>query len=125
MEPNLPERAIAEHLAQSCDCFDPSAEPQWIDRAPIGMTDDQWELSRMRCARCGTPWVRGYLEFEAFSRSGRHYRAPATDATLQGISGPDDALHLIVDASFRIAGGSRFGGEDFMSPGPGPMNSNP
>ncbi|CAB5280158.1 hypothetical protein IST455A_00999 [Burkholderia multivorans] len=127
MAPNLPEhvrRAIAKRQAGDCGCFDPSAEPQWIDRDFMGMTDDHWELSRMRCARCGTPWVRGFLEFEAFSRSGRHYRSPTTDAALQGVSRAEDALSLIEEASFRIAGGSRFGGEDFMSPGPGPLNSN-
>jgi hypothetical protein len=52
-----------------------------------------------------------------FSRSGRHYRSPTTDEALQGVRRPEDALSLIEKASFRIAGGSRFGGDDYMSPG--------
>jgi hypothetical protein len=60
-----------------------------------------------------------------FSRSGRHYRSPTTDEALQSVRRPEDALSLIEKTSFRIAGGSRFGGDDFMSPGPGALNSNP
>ncbi len=40
--------------SQSCQCFDPSAEPRCTDRINIGVNEDYWELSRMRCAMCGT-----------------------------------------------------------------------
>lgn len=65
----------------------------------------------MRCAHCGTLWLRAFLEYEAFSRSGRHYRAPTTDQDADGVSA-DDALHIIEIAPFKIAGGSRFDGQE-------------
>ncbi|WP_257811608.1 hypothetical protein [Burkholderia glumae] len=101
-------------MSNACECFAPAtAEPQWSDRTPIGTTNGEWDVSTMRCARCGTPWIRAFLEYEAFSHSGRHYPAPTTDAALQSVRRAEDALNLIEEASFRIAGGSRFGGEDF------------
>jgi len=109
---------------EPCQCFDPSAEPQWIDQADIGVTDDYWDVTRMHCARCGTQWVRAFLEYEAFSRSGRHYRAPVTDTTLEEIT-PEGALRLLEEAPLRIAGGSRFGGVKHVDSGPGKLLAAP
>lgn len=72
----------------------------------------------MRCAQCHTPWLRAFLEYESFSRSGRHYRAPTTDEALMDITAPE-ALQVIEGAAFRIRGGSRFDGRDSVSDGPG------
>jgi hypothetical protein len=73
----------------------------------------------MRCDRCGTPWLRAYLEHEVFSKSGRHYRAPTTDGALEGVTA-EKALALIEQASFRIRGGSRFGTTE-VNTGPGKL----
>lgn len=102
-----------------CVCFDPAAQHQWSDRQDIGFADD-WDVSRMRCTQCGTPWLRAFIEFESFSRSGRHYRAPTTDMVLRGITA-QDALRLIEESEFRIFGGSRFDGRDHVNHGPGAL----
>lgn len=107
-----------------CQCFVPSTTVAWTDQAEIGVTDRYWELSRMRCSKCGTPWLSAFLEFEAFSRSGRHYRAPTNDAALEAIT-PEIALHIIRDATFRIAGGSRFDGVERVVNGPGKLFETP
>jgi hypothetical protein len=104
------------HPESSCQCFEPNSTPEWIDRGNIGMTDDYWEISRFRCARCRVPWLSAFIEFEGFSRSGRHYRAPAIDAQLQGIT-PDAALAFIEASKYKIAGGSRFCGTEHVTSG--------
>lgn len=101
-----------------CQCFVPGTTVAWTDKAEIGVTDRYWDISRMRCSKCGTPWLRAFLEFEAFSRSGRHYRAPVSDVVLEGIT-PGIALQIIRGATFRIAGGSRFDGVEHVVNGPG------
>ncbi|MDX9844864.1 MAG: hypothetical protein RBT42_14045 [Aquabacterium sp.] len=97
--------------ASSCDCRSPNNEVHWQDWRDLGMTDRYWELSFMRCRGCGAPWLRAFLEYEAFSRSGRYYRAPVEEAALPGLT-PDAALTLIEAAPFKIAGGSRFDGQE-------------
>lgn len=107
-----------------CQCFEPGARVEWAGQSGIGVTADFWDISHMRCARCGTPWLRGFLEIEAFSRSGRFYRAPVTDAALAEIT-PDAALRLIEEAPLRIAGGSRFDGVEHVISGPGKLMVSP
>jgi hypothetical protein len=89
----------------------PGNKVDWQDPREIGMTDRYWELSTMRCPRCGATWLRAFLEYEAFSKSGRFYRAPATEGQLAALT-PEGALALIEAAPFKIAGGSRFDGQE-------------
>ncbi|ARU03915.1 hypothetical protein CCO03_03770 [Comamonas serinivorans] len=103
--------------ANACECFKPNGTTQWTDRTDIGATADHWDMTHMRCAKCGTHWVRAFTEHEAFSRSGRFYRAPVTDAELSEITA-DAALARIEAAPLRIAGGSRFDGVEHVSSGP-------
>jgi len=107
-----------------CVCLKPDEGVEWSDRADIGMTSDYWEVTRMRCAKCHTPWIRAFIEYEAFPRSGRYYRAPTTDPALFGVT-PEAALHIIETASLRIAGGSRFDGVERVISGPGKLMASP
>ncbi len=94
-----------------CQCFESDTHIEWTDQGDIGMTADYWDITHMRCATCGTPWLRAFFEIEAFARSSRHYRVPTTDAKLSGIT-PDAALLLIETAPFRIVGGSYYDGKE-------------
>ncbi|MBY4594620.1 hypothetical protein [Ottowia caeni] len=96
-----------------CECRVPNSPPTLAEQIDIGVTEDYWYISRMRCSSCGTPWLRAFMEHEAFSRSGRHYRAPVTDAALIDIT-PEAALTLIENATFKIAGGSYFDGVEIV-----------
>lgn len=107
-----------------CQCFVPGITVAWADETDIGVTDRYWDLSKMRCRGCGTPWLRAFLEYEAFSRSGRHYRAPTSDAALETIT-PEAALRIIKMAAYRIAGGSRFDGVEHVLNGPGELLETP
>ncbi|MDO3558285.1 hypothetical protein Q3O98_03880 [Ralstonia pseudosolanacearum] len=108
----------------TCECVSPNEDVTWQDRGFIGATADYWEISRLRCAKCGTQWASAFLEYEAFSRSGRHYRAPVTDTSLEEIT-PEAALRLIEAAPLRIAGGSRFDGIECVDRGPGELFASP
>lgn len=110
--------------AGACECFAPNKDVTWQDRGFIGTTEDYWETSRMRCAKCGTQWVSAFLEYEAFSRSGRHYRAPVDGSALKEMT-PENALRLIEGAPVRIAGGSRFDGVEHVDRGPGELLAAP
>lgn len=110
--------------ASSCDCQSPINEVQFQGRHEIGMTDRFWEVSVMKCCNCGAPWLRAFLEYEAFSRSGRYYRAPVQEADLAGLT-PDAALGLIETAPFKIAGGSRFDGREVVVNGAGTLLESP
>lgn len=124
--PRAPTRTThdANAVDRSCKCFDPHEKAEWSQSVDIGMTDDYWDVTRLRCAHCGTLWVRAFLEYEAFSRSGRHYRAPVSDEQIQGVS-PEEALEHIEAAEFRIAGGSYFDGRDHVTKGPGKLSRQP
>jgi hypothetical protein len=104
----------------ACQCFAAGAKVDWIDQAFLAVTDAYWEISRMRCSGCGTLWARAFLEYEAFSRSGRHYRAPVTAAALDRAN-PEAVLRLIEAAELRIVGGSRFDGVEHLVRGPGKL----
>ncbi|WP_428852593.1 hypothetical protein [Imbroritus primus] len=107
-----------------CQCFSPGFKIPWAEKSDIGVTDRDWELSKLRCGKCSTPWLRAFLEYEAFSCSGRYYRAPTSDSALETIT-PDAALRIIKDATFRIAGGSRFDGVEHVIHGPGELLETP
>lgn len=115
-QPRIRQNDEAGMNKHTCPCFVPGYSGEWTDRADIGVTDHFWEVSRMRCAQCGTPWLRAFLEHEAFSRSGRYYRMPVTDAALEALT-PDAAVCMIETVAFRIAGGSRFDGMEHVISG--------
>lgn len=115
-------KAVSEH--SDCVCLKPDADVAWTDRADIGMTSGYWEVTRMRCAKCHTPWIRAFIEYEAFPRSGRFYRAPTTDAALDGVS-PEVGMFIIEDSEFKIAGGSHFDGVEHVVRGHGPLKDSP
>lgn len=100
-----------------CQCFAPGTTVAWSNKAEIGVTDRYWDLSELHCSRCGALWLHAFLEYEAFPRSGRYYRAPASDTALEVIM-PEAALRIIETAVFRIAGGSRFDGVEHIANGP-------
>ncbi len=107
-----------------CQCRVPNSPPTLAEQIDIGVTKDYWFISRLRCTNCGTPWLRAFMEHEAFSRSGRHYRAPVTDEALIGLD-PERALAILDEAAFKIAGGSYFDGVETVIKGPGKLISSP
>lgn len=78
----------------------------------------------MRCAKCGATWLRAFIEYEAFSRSGRYYRIPIPKATLEDLT-PEAGLLAIENAPFKIVGGSYFGGIERSIAGAGRLLDSP
>ena len=115
-------KSASDH--SDCICLQPGAAVEWTDRADIGMTNNYWEVTRMRCAKCQRPWIRAFIEYEAFPRSGRFYRAPSTDAALDRVS-PAAGMAIIEDAEIKIAGGSYFDGVEHVVRGHGRLVASP
>lgn len=108
----------------TCSCFSLGASRDWTERADIGTSSGYWDVSRIRCGQCGTLWLQANLEHSAFSRSGRFYRTPVSDAVLDGIT-PDAGMSLLKSAPMRIAGGSLWDGVEHVSVGPGELQEWP
>lgn len=100
-----------------CPCYRPRSQASCTQEADIGITDDGWDITRMRCNRCGTTWLRAYRAYEMFPRAGRYYRLPVSDEQLEGLTATA-AQHLIEAAECRIAGGSRFSRVECLVEGP-------
>lgn len=54
-----------------------------------------------------TLWLHYHVEYEAFSRSGRWFRAPIRDEKLAEIT-PETAVRYIEEQEWHIRGGSHF-----------------
>ncbi len=108
----------------TCSCFTPGAMRSWTDRADIGVSSGYWDVSTIRCGKCGTLWLQGNFEISAYSRSGRFYRTPVTETELEAIT-PDAGISLLKSAALRIAGGSLWDGVEHVSVGPGELQEWP
>lgn len=72
--------------------------------------DDRWggEITVERCRRCGTLWLRYFIEHPNFTASGRWCRAPVTGQDLRTLTS-DSVLAYLATQPFYIYGGSFFG----------------
>lgn len=65
------------------------------------------EVSVETCKACGSRWLRYFVEHEHRSRSGRWYRAPATEEMLDALASTN-AVELLRKAPWHFYGGSYF-----------------
>jgi hypothetical protein len=103
-----------------CTCYRPGTKASLSEESDIGITDDGWDVTRMSCTHCGTPWLCAYFREALFPRAGRYYRVPL-DAGQLGPLTASAALQLIESSERRLAGGSRFSTVECLYP---PMNLN-
>lgn len=70
---------------------------------------DRWygEITVERCKQCGTLWLRYFIEYEAFTSSGRWCRAQVTEHELVNLTA-DDVLSHISSQPWYLYGGSFF-----------------
>lgn len=97
---------------QSCKCMTPPLHYQDVEQDAAGdlFQEDRWggEITVERCKSCGTKWIRYFIEYPAFTSSGRWCRAPVTDEVLRNLSA-DEVLAYIVNQPLYLYGGSFFG----------------
>jgi hypothetical protein len=103
-----------------CRCLTPSFDYRDFDSAALGVdeTDGRFgEVTIETCKVCGRRWLRYFVEYEAFSRSGRWYRGLVTDAIACTVQ-PESAVDVLQSLAWRFAGGDYFDSTGFKSTGP-------
>jgi hypothetical protein len=66
------------------------------------------EVELVRCTRCGTSWVKYFVEYEAFTGSGRWAMAPIGAAAAAAIR-PEEVPAYLEAAPWFVFGGSYHG----------------
>jgi hypothetical protein len=66
------------------------------------------EVSVQTCKACGSHWLHYFVEYEAFSKSGRWYRGLVTADMLRMLT-PESTVALLESLPWYLYGGSYFG----------------
>jgi hypothetical protein len=96
------------------DCACLSAGPRMpdvIDERHVGCDKTEGRFADVtirRCSRCRRLWLRYFVEYEAYSRSGRWAEAPIGEEAA-GQMTPEAAAGFLDRAEFCIYGGSYYG----------------
>ncbi len=112
-------RVIVDHT--TCICASAAAQYDsftvWRELEP-DLTEGRYaDVKISKCRTCGQLWLRYFVEYEAFSRSGRWARGRIEEAralTIQPHEGPSFLARL----PSYLYGGSWFDGEEGERSGP-------
>ncbi len=92
-----------------CKCMEPKNRGGF-DSVLIGIDETHGrfgEVSIQTCNRCGNKWLYYFVEYEAFSESGRWYRGLVTEDVARSVT-PETAVTVLENLDWRISGGSYF-----------------
>jgi hypothetical protein len=116
---HIEDRRAVSHGLQvpgSCDCLD-APQDHLVAFRELGMDRRFGEVSILVCRDCGQYWLRYFYEVEAFTRSGRWYLGPITEAQASLLSA-EEAKSVLEGLSWYYYGGSYFNGRSGKSSGP-------
>jgi hypothetical protein len=94
----------------NCRCFSPPFDFRDFDAEPVGVdqTNGRFgDVSIETCKHCGTRWLRYFVEYEAFSASGRWFRGLLTPELERTLT-PTAAVALLQNLPWHFYGGSYF-----------------
>jgi len=103
-----------------CGCYIPPFDYQDFVSTHIGVdkTNGRYgDVSLERCVHCGTKWLRYLVEYEAFTASGRWFRAPISDEVLATLT-PEQAVPFLERQPWHFSGGSYYQSRGQRSSGP-------
>ena len=95
---------------QQCRCLDPQDRFDSVDQTDIGVDETKGRFGNVdlcRCEDCGQLWLHYFVEYEAFSRSGRWYRGLITPEQATIVT-PENAVALLASLPWYFYGGSYF-----------------
>jgi hypothetical protein len=95
----------------------PSFDYRDFDSVEIGVDESDGrfgEVSIETCRACGSKWLCYFVEYEAFSNSGRWYRGQVSEEVVRCVL-PETALEMLRSLKWRFVGGSAFGSTGFKS----------
>jgi hypothetical protein len=96
----------------ACVCGQPQATHDCFDNKAVGVdpTEGRYaEVSLRRCRRCSRLWLRYFVEYESFSRSGRWARGLISERDAETIT-PEAAAPYLARLPWYLYGGSYFDG---------------
>ena len=92
-----------------CKCMEPTNLGDF-DTVSVG-TDETHsrfgEVSIWTCKRCGSKWLYYFVEYEAFTASGRWYRGLVSEEVVSTVT-PETAVEVLEGLEWRISGRSYF-----------------
>ncbi len=103
-----------------CICMEPPFHHTNFDSLSMGIDETNGrfaEVSIETCKQCGRRWLRYFVEYEAFSRSGRWYRGLITDEMAERVT-PATAVSILQNLETRFCGGSYFNSSGHRHVGP-------
>lgn len=103
-----------------CRCMTPPFNYQDFDSVTIGVDKTYGrfgEVSLETCRACRRKWLRYFVEYESFSKSGRWYRGLVSEEIARTVS-PEKAIAILQSLEWRFAGGSFFESTGFKSSDP-------
>lgn len=103
-----------------CACMTSPFHYSGFDSREIGVDEAKGRFSEVSietCKRCGSKWLRYFVEYEVFSKSGRWYRGLVTDEAARSAT-PDSAVAFLESLEWYFVGGSYFESIGFKSSGP-------
>ena len=93
----------------NCVCMSPPVLFDQFEVEPPQYEDDQHggEISVQKCKHCGTKWLVYFVEYPAFTASGRWCRGVVQDIELEKITSTN-AINFLEQLPWYIYGGSYF-----------------
>lgn len=105
----------------SCTCMTPPFHHSEFESAEIGVDETKGrfgEVTIEKCKRCSRKWLRYFVEYEAFPKSGRWYRGLISHDIANTIT-PQSAVEILEGLDWYFYGGSYF--ETAGKKGSGPI----
>jgi len=104
----------------NCGCMRPDCPGSGFDRVDLG-TDTQngryGKVQGLTCIHCGSTWLRYFVTYEGFSRSGRWYRGQVS-AEQASATPPEQAVEVLTSLPWHFRGGSYFDSAGERATGP-------
>ena len=97
--------------AHGCPCLALGPLPGTFDETYLGqdLTEGRYgDVSIRACRVCGRRWLRYFVEYEAFTASGRWYTGLLPEGAEAGLT-PERAAPLLESLPWHVHGGSYFG----------------
>src|SRR6187200_2159565 len=99
-----------DNSTRECRCSDPQGRFGGFDQIDIGVDKTHGRFGSVdlwRCKNCGRCWLHYFVEYEAFSRSGRWFRGLITEEQATRVT-PENAAALLESLPWHFFGGSYF-----------------
>ena len=103
----------------NCRCHNPPFHYQDFVSVPVGIDKTHGrfgEVSVETCAHCGEKWLRYFVEYEAFTASGRWFQGVLAEKDAPTIT-PENSIAYLESLPWYFAGGSYFGSTGFKTMG--------